>query len=543
MTVEFKSDRKQLSDDDLVSTAVCMANARGGEIYLGVEDDGTVTGVNSGRTNAGALSGLIAARTMPPLSVRAAELEEEGKPVVRLEIPQSDRLVATVSGKLLRRRLKPDGTPECVPLYPHEIASRESDLGTVDYSALPVRGATFADFDPLERARLRKLIKAQTGDRALLDLSDDELDGALGLVADAGGTRVPTVAGLLLIGSDAGLHRHLPTHEILFQVLDGTEVRVNETYRTPLLRAFERIEELFLARVVEHEVEVGLFRISVPNVDRRAFREALANALTHRDYARLGAVQVQWREDELEIGSPGGFVEGVSLDNLLTIQPRPRNPRLADAFKRVGLAERTGRGVDRIFEGLVRTGLGRPDYGRSDPTRVVVRFPLGDADFAFVRMITEAERARGGLLPVDALLVLGMARDEGRIDIARAARAIQRSEDEARKTVSSLVEAGLLESHGQARARTYTLSSKVYLTMGKPAAYVRQAGFDGLQQEQMIMKWVRKHGPIRRSQAAELCKLEPRQAGRLLTKMTEEGQLVMTGERRHAAYHLPAENR
>ena len=148
MTVEFKSDRKQLSDDDLVSTAVCMANAQGGEIFLGVEDDGTVTGVNSGRTNAGTLSGLIAARTMPPVSVRSAELEEEGKAVVRLEIPQSDRLVATVSGKLLRRRLKPDGTPECVPLYPHEIASRESNLGTVDYSALPVRGATIADFDP-----------------------------------------------------------------------------------------------------------------------------------------------------------------------------------------------------------------------------------------------------------------------------------------------------------------------------------------------------------------------------------------------------------
>src|SRR5262249_17105375 len=188
--------------------------------------------------------------------------------------------------------------------------------------------------------------------------------------------------------------------------------------RAPLLRVFERIEALFSARIVEQEVEVGLFRVPVPNVDRRAFREAFANALTHRDYAKLGAVQVQWRDDELEIGSPGGFVEGVTLENLLVVQPRPRNPLLAAAFKRLGLAERTGRGVDRIFEGLLRSGRRRPDYGRSDTTRVVVRMPLGDSDLAFVHMIAEAERSRGKLLPVDALVVLGAIRDEGRINSA-----------------------------------------------------------------------------------------------------------------------------
>lgn len=270
------------------------------------------------------------------------------------------------------------------------------------------------------------------------------------------------MAGLLLLGTEAALRQHLPTHEVLFQVLDGTEVRVNESMRGSLLRVFERVEELFSARVVEQEVEIGLFRLSVPNVDRRAFREAFANGLTHRDYARLGAVQVQWRDDELEIGSPGGFVEGVTLDNLLVVQPRARNPLLADAFERLGLAERTGRGVDRIFEGLLRTGRGRPDYSRSDATRVIVRLPLGDADLAFVQMVAEAERARGKSLPVDALVVLGAIRDDGRIDSASAARTMQRTEDEARVTLRALVEAGLVEAHGQTRGRSYTLSSKVY---------------------------------------------------------------------------------
>ena len=75
----------------------------------------------------------------------------------------------------------------------------------------------------------------------------------------------------------------------------------------------------------------------------------MANALIHRDYSRLGAVHVQVREDQIEISNPGGFPDGVRLDNLLVTAPRPRNPMLADAMKRAGIVERTARGIDAIF--------------------------------------------------------------------------------------------------------------------------------------------------------------------------------------------------
>jgi ATP-dependent DNA helicase RecG len=85
---------------------------------------------------------------------------------------------------------------------------------------------------------------------------------------------------------------------------------------------------------------VGLLRVGVPDYSERALREALANALIHRDYQRLGAVHFQWHPDRIEVSSPGGFPEGVRLDNLLVTAPRPRNPLLADAFKRAGIVER-----------------------------------------------------------------------------------------------------------------------------------------------------------------------------------------------------------
>src|SRR6185437_747113 len=126
------------------------------------------------------------------------------------------------------------------PFYPHEFVSRQSDLGTLDYSALPIKGANVDDLDPLERERLRQLIERYGGDRTLVGLSDEEVEGALGLVRREEGRRVPTVAGLLLLGREAALRDHLPTHEVAFQMLSGTYVRVNDFYRTPLLKTFER---------------------------------------------------------------------------------------------------------------------------------------------------------------------------------------------------------------------------------------------------------------------------------------------------------------
>jgi ATP-dependent DNA helicase RecG len=265
----------------LVATAVCLTNTDGGEIYLGVEDDGQVTGLHPEHQHLSGLAALIANRTNPPLSVRVTAVDEEGRRVARIEVPKSPRVVGTSDGLIVRRRLQTE-KPECVPFHPHEFATRQSDSGILDYSALPVKDASEADLDPLERERLRRMIERYGGDRSLLSLTDEELDGALGLVRREEGRRVSTVSGLLLLGREGALREHLPTHEAAFQVLSGTDVRVNDFYRTPLLKTFERIMDQFAARVEEEEIQVGLFRVPVPNYDRRAFREALVFAMGDR---------------------------------------------------------------------------------------------------------------------------------------------------------------------------------------------------------------------------------------------------------------------
>ncbi len=538
LRVEFKSDRNRLSDRDLVEAVVCLANTEGGVLYLGVEDDGTPTGLHDKRIKLETLPAMVANRTVPTVVVSVDSVEADGQTVACVVVPKMPHVVATSEGLAKRRRIGADGRPECVAFFPSEMPTRLSDLGALDVSRQPVPAATLADLDPTERARLRQFVERFGGDDKLIRLSDDELDGALGLVVRDGDERVPSLAGLLLIGREESIRRLMPTHEVAFQVLDGEDVRVNEFSRAPLLRVFEWLDVLLTPINVEEEVQVGLFRVPVPRVDRRAFREGVANALTHRDYARIGTVHVRFETLDLVISNPGGFVEGVTTANILTTEPRPRNPTLADALKRVGLVERTGRGVDLIYRGLLRYGRAHPDYSRSNSTSVVLRMAASDADLPFLRMVLEAEQTRGRELPVDSLIALSCLHEERRVTATDLAAVVQKDRSAAKQTLEALVESGLANAQGKTKGRSYTLAAQVYATMGKQAEYTRQAGFDAIQQVQMVLSFVQQHKELRRPDVVALCHLTEDQATRLLRRMVEDGQLKPLGERRWRRYVL-----
>lgn len=542
LTIEFKSDRKKLSDTELVEALVCLANAEGGELWLGVEDDGTPTGLHAEHRMLAGLPGLVAARTSPSLAVRVEPLDIAGVSVARILVSKAHTEVATNGGVYLRRRLKYDGTPECVAMLPHDRISRAARFGLIDVSAQPVADATLADLDPLERERLRQAVQQYGGDRVLLELDDEALDGALALtVRQADGRRVPTLTGLLLVGRENSLRQLVPTHEFAFQVLAQQAVRFNEFRRFPLLKALDWLETNFRPYNPEEEIQVGLFRVPVPMVDLAAFREAVANALIHRDYHRLGAVHVRLEDDALVVSNPGGLVEGVTLANLLVTEPRPRNRTLADAMKRIGVVERSGRGVDTIFRGMLKFGRPAPDYGRTDANNVVVRLLTEPADLDFRRLVVEEERRRHAELPIDSLIALAALRELKRVTADELAGRIQRDVPSAKRTLEALTEAGLVEAHGTTRGRSYTLSAALYQAAGDKAGYTRQAGFTPIQHEQMVLSYVHQHGQIKRAEVMELCRLTEDQAWKLLKRMLDVGRLVKHGERRWAYYTEPGE--
>lgn len=541
LTVEFKSDRRKLPDADLIEALVCLANAEGGELWLGVEDDGIPSGLHADHRLLEGLAGMVAARTSPSLNVQAEAVEVDGVTVARIQVPKSQGEVATTGGVYLRRRLKHDGTPECVAMLPHERSSRASSFGLLDVSAQPVAGASLVDLDPLERERLRQAVQQYGGDRVLLELDDEALDGALLLTArQTDGSRVPTLTGLLLVGRETSLRQLVPTHEFAFQVLAQQAVRFNEFRRFPLLKALDWLETNFRPYNPEEELQVGLFRVPVPKVDMGAFREAVANALVHRDYHGRGAVHVRLEDYALVVSNPGGLVDGVTLANLLVTEPRPRNPALADAMKRIGVVERSGRGVDKIFRGMLKFGRPAPDYSYTTAQSVVLRLPTAEADLDFRRLVVEHERATNAELPIDSLIALAALRESKRVTADELAVQIQRDTTSAKRTLEALTEAGLVEAHGSTRGRSYTLSASLYQAVGDKAAYTRQAGFAPIQHEQMVLNYVQQHGQIKRAEVMELCRLSEDQAWQLLKRLMLAEKLVKHGERRWSFYTLPS---
>lgn len=543
--VEFKSEnRKQLSDREIVEAVVCLANRTGsgpGWLLIGVEDDGRVTGARprdaSGEIDPVKVRSMIANRTRPSQTLQAEVFPTDGGDVLAVEVPASRQPVGTADGRYLRRAVGGDGKPACMPFHFHEVHSRQADLGLLDYTALPVPDIGWDALDPREFVRFRGAIRDNQGraDPVLLELSDIDMARALGAVETDGTDVSVRILGLLLFGRPEVLRSAIPGHEVAFQRLSGDQVKVNDFFRWPLLRVMDEMEARYRANNQEEEFFVGMVRIGVADYPQRAYREGVANALIHRDYARLGAIHVQWHDDRLQISSPGGLPEGVRLDNLLVTDPRPRNPLLADAFKRAGIVERTARGIDTIFYEQLRGGRPAPSYERSNETGVTLAMPGGKANLGFVRLLVEEGRENGELRLQD-LLLLNHLWLERRTTSAEASAITQQSQGETRRYLLRLVEMGLAETRGKGRGRSYLLSSRTYRRLGLESQYVRQRGFEPFQQEQLVLQYVAAHGRIARRQVAELCRISPPHATRVLGRLVRKGDLVMHGRKRGTWY-------
>lgn len=540
LTVEFKRGRQvSLNDSAIVQAVVCLANGQGGCLLLGVEDDGIITGLeprHGNVTRPHLLRAMIVNDTEPPVATDVEVVEvDEALRVAVVTVPSSPMPVGTKSGLYLRRSVKADGKPECVPYRAHEIISRGLSALGRDYAETPARGLLHSDLDAGEIERFRALCGRGRGDAALAGASDQEILRALRVsIPDAPQGAHLTLGAVLLFGSERALAEHVPTAECLFQETRRGAVVSDETIRAPLFRTAERLHDLVAARNSEEELMLGLQRIGVPRIPDATIRESIANAVTHRDYAELGPVRVQLSEDEFRVSSPGGFPPGISLSNLLQ-DSRPRSVVLTDAFKRAGFVDRAGRGVQEMFTALLRAGRGGPDYSATNDKTVVVTIPTSRADLDLVRFVLSHEDEVGERLTLTQLRILHEIRSLGPATSGELSEALSQPEGSVRAQLTRLVELGVSETRGVGRHRRYHLTTAFH-RLAESTAYVRLQDTDPIQQDQMVLNFVDSFGRITRGKAAELCRLTPQQARGVLKRLVEAGELELRGERRAAHY-------
>jgi ATP-dependent DNA helicase RecG len=303
----------------------------------------------------------------------------------------------------------------------------------------------------------------------------------------------------------------------------------------PLPSLLQRLEDLIEADNEVRSFLLGLQRIDVPAFPQPVYREAILNAIAHRNYGLPGNVVVRHFPDRLEVISPGGFPAGVSPANILR-QVVPRNRLLADVLGRLGYVERAGYGVDMMYEQMLWLGKDPPWFipdGLS--VRVVIR--TGDPDEPFVAFVQRWLR-RDRQPTLEQVLVLRHLKRAAETDMATATNLLQRNEGETSDLLGGMVRDGLLEHVGDSGTAMYRLTLETAERLGVSAL---GRLLTPAQQEGRVLAYVREHGQITNRECQRICGLSPRQAGYVLSRMARAGTLVQLGRKRGTTYRLPQE--
>lgn len=414
--LDFKDGRD--SEEGIAEAVICFANGNGGHIVVGAADRVKGRDAFSGTTmDAEHLRRRILQLTNPPIMVEIEVLEEPARLLV-IRVPRGIEVYADQSGRAKRRV----GT-DCLPLSPAQLATLRDERRGYDWSDEPT-DRVVADIQATAMEMAREGLSRFSDQRVeLLRLSDADLLRALGVLRTDG---FLNRAGELLFCAE------LPPRDrfvYLYRPTPGGEAQVHDRFVSPLIVAFQRIMERIGAR--RRETPLTLpdgQQIALQDFPEAAVREGISNALCHRDF-RLGEpVLIEHSPDMLLITSPGPLVSGVTLDNIITTPARPRNPALARAARMLGLAEETGRGVDRMIREMVRSGHRPPEFSETDGN---VRLALlaGSANTSLARFL--AQLPKDEREDTDTVLLLLHMCENRSISIARAASLFQRNVDEA----------------------------------------------------------------------------------------------------------------
>ncbi len=396
--LELKEAKNRFDFEELVRYCVALANERGGRIVLGVTDKRPRQVVGSrafsdlARTKAGLFERLH-------LRIEAEEIRHSAGRVVVFTAPSRPAGVPIQykgaywmrSGEML------------VPMTQDRLRAIFSE-GEPDFSATICKAATLDDLDPAAVERFRQMWLETSENAALGEMPVARLLEDAELVV---GAQV-TYAALVLLGTRKALGRHLAQSEVIFEYRSSEQKishQQRKEYRQGFLLFHDDVWETIDLRNDLHSFQDdGFVRSSVPSFHQDAVREAILNAVAHRDFRHQGSVFVRQWPARLEVTSPGGFPADVTTENLLWRQ-NPRNRRIAEAFARCGLVERAGQGADRMFEACVRGGKLPPDFRKSDEHQVVVTFSGELRDPQFLRFLGRLEKKRSAF-GTDDLLVL-----------------------------------------------------------------------------------------------------------------------------------------
>jgi ATP-dependent DNA helicase RecG len=519
--LEFKEARNRYHFDKLLNYCAALANEGGGRVVLGITDRRPRQVIGTGafsqpeRTRLGLIEKLH-------LRVDVDEVyHPEGRVLIFTVPPRPVGVPIQADGIYWTRR-----GDSLVPMAEEQLREIFNEIGH-DFSADFCQGVTLDDLDLEAVENFRKRWIEKSGNTSLERLDWKQLLRDAEAVVDGN----VTYAALVLFGTRQTLGRHLAQAEVVFEYRSSEAsgpAQQRKEYRESFFSFYDDLWNTINLRNDLQHYQDGLFIWDIPTFEERSVREAILNAVSHRDYRLGGSVFVRQYPRHLIIESPGGFPHGITLENILNRQ-YPRNRRIADLFAKCGLVERSGQGMDLIFEEAIRSGKLPPDFTGTDRYQVNLALHGQVQDSAFVLFLEKISRERSVSFSTQDFLIL---------DQVHRGLPVR---DELKSRLSYLLETGVLELTGRGRGARYVLARRFYAMTGQKGVYTRKRGLDRETNKGLLIKHISdndKEGSRFRDLRQVLPSLSIGQLKALLRELKEENRIYSSGKTKAGLWHI-----
>lgn len=513
--------------EGLAVEVACLANSRaGGILIVGVDDKGSgPTALVGTFLDLGWLRERIWSLTSPHYSVdEIEEITSFGPRLYLINVPPALEEIRA-GGKLRMRR----GT-DCVEVSGNDARRLLEERRGFDWTAEP-SGIRLSAADPVALRSARRRYQERRG--AAPD-SDRELASRMGVVLDDTDDPELNRAGALLL---APFEPSTDQLQLLITDAEGLPSRQHLLRGAPILPVLDEAFVLLdtVAFPESQPVIVGGTRRELRSVPDAAYREALVNAIMHRDYQldRLAVVAIATGSPStaFKVRSPGGLPANVAVGRLLATPSRPRNEALARALRALGVAEREGVGITTMYRTMLRDGHPPPEI-IEDAGDVVVRLAGGRPDVGLRAFFDDLE-SRDERLGRDAAAVIAIRQllRSTPLRPEELAFAAQRTVGDAMETLAVLEQVGVIERLLD-RSRSFRLTRATRTQLGSRVSY-RRSTID--EHWAFVRAFLDESREISRDDAVRLLDVTPDRASRILGQLLRDGRLTLAGPRRGRA--------
>lgn len=525
--LDFKrpTSSKQDTAGNVADAAACFANARGGSVVVGIADGPRGPAAFVGTDiDAGWLRQRIYELTRPSLDARVQEVFLGSARLLEVVVQEGLDVYISRSGAPTRRFEK-----SCLPLSTTDMSRLHDERQGSDWSATD-SGRGIDEIDARAELHLRSLIRATNA--ASRDMSDAPLGDLLSAMALRTTRGRLTRAGELLLcpPTDSG-----GAEVIVYQYREtvGGEVRTGRRWGAPLLTAFVEAMQVIEARIDTTPVNLPSGQqVQIQDYPTIAIREALANAVAHGDHRDHRPVYIEHSPEMLEVRSPGPLVSGISPANILTHPPKARFPALAEAMRSLGLAEKWGQGVDRMFREMIRSGRSVPvvSVQEGDEPETMVRFMGGPPNARIAKFISTLPAAEQD--DTDTLLIVSVLATRRTVSAETLSAVVQREPEATQAILNRLANgaAELIEPTPRSISRRYPdyrLRGAAIAALGTALSYQPRPRVDS---ERKIYAHVREYGSINNGTLQRMFDMDVYAARDMLREMVGKQTLVRVSE-------------